>query len=69
MLVKLFADRQLRVGPEVIRFLVARMERSLGAARTLVAAIDRAALAGRRRVTIPLVRDVLAGAPDISRDS
>ena len=60
VLVKLFADRQLRVGGEVVRFLSARMERSFEAARALVAALDRAALADRRAVTVPLARRVLA---------
>ncbi len=61
LLVKLFADRQLRVGAEVPRYLLARMERSFAAARTLVAALDRASLADRRAVTIPLARRVLEG--------
>ncbi len=60
VLVKLFADRQLRVGGEVVRFLSARMERSFEAARALVAVLDRAALADRRAVTVPLARRVLA---------
>lgn len=60
VLVKLFADRQLAVGPEVVRFLLARMERSFEAARGLVAALDRASLAGRREITVPLARGVLA---------
>jgi chromosomal replication initiation ATPase DnaA len=62
VLVKLFADRQLRVGQDVITFLVARIERSFEAARQIVAAIDEAALAGGRAVTVKLVRDVLTGA-------
>ena len=60
VLVKLFADRQLRVGGEVVRFLCARMERSFEAARALVAALDRVSLADRRAVTVPLARRVLA---------
>jgi chromosomal replication initiation ATPase DnaA len=56
---KLFADRQLAVEPAVIGFLVRRMERSLDAARRLVARIDERALAGQRPVTVPLVRAVL----------
>ncbi len=59
VMVKLFADRQLRVAPEVIRFLLARMERSFAAVRALVAALDRASLAERRDITIPLARRVL----------
>ena len=59
VLAKLFADRQLLVGADVVRFLLPRMERSFDAARVLVEAIDRAALADRRRITVPLVRRVL----------
>ncbi len=61
LLVKLCADRQLAVGEEVLRYLLARMERSFAAARTLVAALDRAALAEGRAVTVPLARRVLEG--------
>ena len=60
VLVKLFADRQLRVDAGVVRFLAARMERSFAAARTIVAAMDRAAMADRREITVPLARRVLA---------
>jgi hypothetical protein len=41
-------------------FLVSRLERSFEAARQIVAAIDDAALAGGRAVTVKLARDVLA---------
>ncbi|MEE8272861.1 MAG: DNA replication protein, partial [Alphaproteobacteria bacterium] len=50
VLVKLFADRQLRVGDEVLRFLLLRMERSFAAARRLVAALDDHSLAASRPV-------------------
>ncbi len=59
VLIKQFSDRQLAVGEEVIDYLMARIERSFAAARELVQALDQAALAGHRRVTIPLARDVL----------
>lgn len=59
VLAKLFADRQLTAEPAIIRFLVARMERSLEAAGRLVNAIDRVSLAERREITVPLVRSVL----------
>ncbi len=59
VLVKLFADRQLKVGVEVVRYLLPRMERSFAAARALVAAIDQAALESRREITVPLAREVL----------
>ena len=61
VLVKLCADRQLAVGEEVLRYLLARMERSFAAARSLVAALDRASLAEGRAVTVPLARQVLEG--------
>ncbi len=60
VLVKLFADRQLRVDGGVVTFLLSRMERSFDAARRIVAAIDEAALAEHRNITVPLVRKVLA---------
>lgn len=60
VLVKLFADRQIRVGAEVISLLLQRMERSFDAARHLVAALDGAALAAHRRITPTLAREVLA---------
>ena len=50
VLVKLFSDRQLDVGPAAIDYLERRMERSLEAARRLVAAVDREALATRERI-------------------
>jgi len=59
LLVKLFADRQLKVGAEVIDYLLKRMERSFAAARTLVSALDEAALAERRDITVPLTRKVM----------
>jgi chromosomal replication initiation ATPase DnaA len=62
VLVKLFTDRQLRVEPELVAYLVARLDRSFAAASAAVAALDQAALAARRAPTIPLARDVLRGA-------
>lgn len=57
---KLFADRQIAVGVEVIRFLATRIERSFAAARAVVEALDRRALAEKRAVTVPLARAVVA---------
>jgi chromosomal replication initiation ATPase DnaA len=59
LLIKLFADRQLRPGDEVVAWLVPRIERSFAAAQRAVAALDRAALAQRRPITVPLAREVL----------
>jgi chromosomal replication initiation ATPase DnaA len=59
VLVKLFADRQLRISEDLIPYLLPRIERSFAAAQDIVAALDRAALAGRRAVTVRLARDLL----------
>ena len=59
VVVKLFADRQLKVDQDVVTFMLARMERSFEAARELVARIDEAALKERRNITVRLVRGVL----------
>lgn len=59
VLVKLFADRQLRVDGAVIAYLVARMERSFDAARRLVARLDEQALIRGGAPTLPLARTVL----------
>ena len=65
VVVKLFADRQLEVGTEVVPYLVTHMERSFAAALRLVAASDAAALSAKRPITVPLVREVLA---ELERD-
>ena len=59
VLVKLFADRQLRVPPGVIGLLATRMERSFAEAQGLVAALDEAALAERRGINRALAQQVL----------
>lgn len=60
VLAKLFADRQITVDARLIAFVADRMERSLDAARRLVAAVDREALASKERVSRALVQRVLA---------
>ncbi len=61
LLIKLFADRQLRVDAGVIDYLVPRMQRSFDAARRLVGRLDEAALAARQPIGLALARTVLAG--------
>lgn len=61
LLVKLFGDRQLVVAEDVIRYMLAHMERSFAAAHRLVAALDARSLEQHRAITIPLVRAVLGG--------
>ncbi|MEW5423834.1 hypothetical protein [Amorphus sp. 3PC139-8] len=59
VLAKLFTDRQLDVDPNVTRYLVRRMERSLRAAVHLVDLMDREALARRRPVTRRMAGEIL----------
>ncbi|MFQ8430196.1 HdaA/DnaA family protein [Amaricoccus sp. W119] len=61
VLVKLFTDRQLPVAPEVVTYLVSRMDRSFAAAERLVARLDAAGLERRRRITRSLAAEVLHG--------
>ncbi len=59
LLVKLFADRQLQVGPDVIRFLARRIERSCAAAEEAVDALDRLSLERKRPITQHLAAQLL----------
>lgn len=60
ILIKMFADRQLNASNDVVRYILPRMERSFVAARDIVENADRAALAQKRPISVPLVRDVMA---------
>ena len=60
VLVKHFSDHQLLVGAEVISYLLPRIERSLAAARQIVKILDRHSLSTGRKISLPLVRRVLA---------
>jgi chromosomal replication initiation ATPase DnaA len=62
VLVKLFADRQVVVPPNLIPYLISRMPRSVGAARGLVSALDARALAAGRPITRALAGEVLDSA-------
>lgn len=64
VLVKLFADRQIAVDLGVVEYLVLRMERSLEVAMRTVEAVDREALAGRVKISKPLVGRVLESVQD-----
>lgn len=59
VLVKLFADRQLAVPAGLIDWLVLHMDRDLGLARRLVAAMDHAAMAQKGPVTRRIAAELL----------
>ena len=61
VVLKLFADRQIEVGEELVRYLLAHGERSFAWMARAVESIDRAALAAKRPATVALARDVVPG--------
>ncbi len=60
MFVKLFGDRQIRVDPKVIGYVVPRMERSPEEAAALVELMDRLALAKGSAITRAIASEALA---------
>ncbi len=58
LVVKLFSDRQLAVTPDVVQYIVQRLERSFAEARRFVMRLDNSALAKKRKITISLPREV-----------
>lgn len=59
VLAKMLADRQITPPANLITYLLPRMERSIAAARALVAALDARSLATQRPVTRQLAAEVL----------
>lgn len=59
VILKLFADRQLMVEPNVVSYLVSRIERSLATAQSVVERLDKAALESKSRITRQLAATVL----------
>lgn len=60
IIAKLCSDRRLVLGPRVLQYVVRRIERSADAARRIVAALDRQAMADKGAVTLERARGVLA---------
>ncbi len=56
VMAKMFADRQVRVGPDVLSYVASRIERSFAAAEAAVINLDRTSLSGQRPITVPLAR-------------
>lgn len=63
ILLKLFHDRQLTPPPNLIAYLLPRMDRSFAAAQRLVEALDRLALSRRARISRALAAQVLDNPP------
>ncbi|MDK3018096.1 P-loop NTPase family protein [Pseudodonghicola flavimaris] len=67
VLTKLFADRQLAPKPDVIPYLVARLDRTFAAAGEMVDRLDRAAMAEGRTLTRALAARLM-GTPTLELD-
>lgn len=59
VLAKAFADRQLRVGNDVLAYSLTRLDRNYEAIQQFADQIDRASLMSGRRVSLALVRQLL----------
>lgn len=60
VLIKLLVDRQLMIDTHVVDYIALRLERSLDAARSFIAALDRESLARHRRISKAIAADVFA---------
>lgn len=59
VLMKLFADRQLYMDDKLVSYIVARMERSLNMAQTIVERLDRLGLSRGTRISRAMAAEVL----------
>ncbi len=61
----LFRERHIRAAPDLYEFLLRRMERSVAAARAVVARLDQAGAEQGRPVNRLLAREVLEETADL----
>lgn len=64
LLVKLFSDRQIRIGADVLHYILPRIERSFEAVNKLVEDADKKAMSEKRKISIPLLREIMADNQD-----
>ncbi len=67
LVTKLLGDRGIAAPPELIDYLVPRIERSYVAVQQVVDALDRAVLSHHRRMSLAMARNALADAGLIKR--
>ncbi len=60
LIFKLFSDRQLEVQPQVVEYLVSRMERSMEVAGKVVDWLDHEALSTHRKINRAMAADAMA---------
>ena len=59
LLIKIFNDKQLKINPNIIDFLVSRLERSYESINLFIEKIDKFSLERGKNITIPLINDLL----------
>ncbi|MBF0627971.1 MAG: hypothetical protein HQL91_07100 [Magnetococcales bacterium] len=59
ILSKLTADRQIRLAPELVKFLCARLPRRIPDLAIALERLDRAGMAQKRPLTVPLAKEIL----------
>lgn len=59
VLIKQFSDRQIDVSPDLIQYLLTRIDRSFAAAKAIVSALDKAGLSRKRAITPRLAGEIL----------
>lgn len=64
LLVKLFMDRQITITPDLIKYILANMQRSFAYARKLVDETDRVSLANKRAVSLPIIKEAMNNLED-----
>jgi len=63
-----FARRRLDARDDVVDWLVPRLPRRHEAVARMLDGLEQAALSGRRRITVPLARDLLASSSGTAQD-
>jgi chromosomal replication initiation ATPase DnaA len=59
LVIKQFSDRQLAVTPEVVQYLLHRIERSFAEIKRIVTIVDNRALAKKKKISLTLLREIL----------
>jgi chromosomal replication initiation ATPase DnaA len=59
LIVKHLSDRQLSTSPEVVNYILMRVERSFSAVQDVIGKADKLALSRKKPITVPLLREAL----------
>ena len=59
VLAKSFSDRQIRIGDDVLSYIMKHISRSFGAVKDVVNRLDRESLRKKKAITIPFVKEIM----------